>query len=160
MVGWFVLGNTAVYALDAVRATAPKCRELGPYFDGFMSQVIALDRGACFLPEPLARWRVADESFSGRMRGDPGWQRRIADEAHRLMKDEFAGLFPAAYTKAWRREEVVRQAVDAAAGNVGRLRAELRERRRLGLPLWPAAAARLRFRLHELRRWRIARRTR
>ena len=160
MSGWFVLGNTAVYSLAEVRAAAPSCAGLGPYFDGFMSQVIALRRGACFIPDALAYWRVAQESYSGGLRADPDWQRQIADEAHRLMKGEFAGVFPGDYADGWRREEQVRVEVDGAAGNVGRLWRELAGRRRHSLPLGPVGAARLRFRLHALRRRRIESRTR
>jgi hypothetical protein len=125
-----------------------------------MSQVIALERGACFIPEPLGRWRVAEQSFSGQMRADREWQEKIADEAYGLMTGTFADRFPGSYARTWLREEQVRLELEAERGNLGRLRRELGERRRLGLSLRPVLTSRMRFRLHSLLRRRIARKSR
>lgn len=162
LIGWFVMGNVTVFNRGALHSTARRCLELGPYLDGFATQVIALERGACFIPRPLGSWREWEDSFSGKMRRDPGWQRSIGDAAHRLMTGEFAHLFPAGYAGTFRQEVEAQAELDAreGEGSLARLRSEIALRRRHGLPLGPALARRLRFRLDGMRRRRIERRTR
>ena len=158
--GWFVLGNTVVWSVDALRVAGRRCARLGPYLDGFMSQVIALERGVCFVPEALGNWRVWDESYSGQIRNAPEWQRGMADGAYRLMTEDYRHLFPSGFADRWRREVEVQLELDEresapGPGKLARLLREARARRRHGLGLMPAVARRVRVRRDALRRRRL-----
>lgn len=101
---WF-MGNTTVYRRAALVEAGGFIPELGPYGD-FMSLVLALKHGACFIPEPLVIWRRMDTTYSRRVSMDLDATINILQTAERLMRTKYRDLFPAAYVEEWRREVV------------------------------------------------------
>ena len=80
------------------------CRpELGSFADTFAARAIALEHGACYVPEIFHIWHRLPGSFSDRTGRDLRKSLDIVARAETLMKsDEFTGRFPARYVKQWR----------------------------------------------------------
>lgn len=100
---WF-MGNTTVFRRSALIEAGGFIAELGPYCDGFISLVLAVKHGACFIPEPLAIWRRMDETYSRWVSMDVDATFNIGQTAERLMRSTYRDLFPADYVEEWRRE--------------------------------------------------------
>jgi glycosyltransferase involved in cell wall biosynthesis len=101
--GWFAQGNATIYRRDAL-LSAGLNDELGSFVDGFAAHVIALTRGACFVPRPLAAWRRLEDGYSATQAGDPQRFAAIRERAVKLMSTEYAGLFPPAYVDRFDKE--------------------------------------------------------
>ena len=99
---WF-LGNTVVIRRDAVLAAGGYRPELTSFCDGFVYQQVALKLGACFIPEPLAVWRVLGNGYSASSVINVERVARIRETVSRLMISEFGGLFSAEYVRCWQR---------------------------------------------------------
>ena len=109
---WFVMGNTATYRRAAVLEAGGLRPELHAYCDRFMSQVVALRHGACFIPEPLGAWRRLEAGFASTWGGDAAVRQRVYDHVEKLMTTEFADVFDARHAAEWRRQA---EASDAAS---------------------------------------------
>ena len=99
---WF-LGNTIVIRRDAVIAAGGYRPELTSFCDGFVYQQVALKLGACFIPEPLAVWRVLGAGYSASSVINVERVAQIRHNVSRLMAAEFSELFPCDYVKRWQR---------------------------------------------------------
>lgn len=100
--GWYVMGNTAIYRRSAVFAAGGMRPDLEYFSDGFMSRVIALRHGACFIPQPLSAVRLLTTSYSAVLSRDVERRRRVIKRAADLMATTYREDFPADYTSAWR----------------------------------------------------------
>lgn len=100
---WF-LPSTNVYRRAALLDEGGFHGELGPYCDGFISLVLALRYGACFIPEPLGMWRRMEGTYSSQMSKDIDGTVGMLDAAEQLMRTRYRDLFPADYIEQWRRE--------------------------------------------------------
>lgn len=99
--GSWMQGNTAVFRRAALVAAGGFRRELGPYCDGFLHEVLALSHGVCFVPRPLAVWRRAAGTHSNRTTSD--FRRQIRNAAIHRMRGEYVALFSQSYIRRWRR---------------------------------------------------------
>ena len=99
---WFV-GNTVVIRKDAVLQMGGYRRELASFCDGFVYQQVALRHGACFIPEPLAVWRLLGTGYSASTVVNAERAAGIREHALRLMTGEFRALFPDQYVTRWQR---------------------------------------------------------
>ena len=77
--------------------------ELRSHCSKFMSKVIALKYGACFIPEPLAVWRRTESCFSFTTGADPDAMLDIMHYAGQLMRSTYRDLFPPDYVDYWER---------------------------------------------------------
>ncbi|MBI5625223.1 MAG: glycosyltransferase [Elusimicrobia bacterium] len=75
--------------------------ELGSSSDAFLFVMLALRDGVCFIPEPLATWRQAAESYSSRTYADPAAMRQQVHRAMALARTEFPGLCPESLLTRW-----------------------------------------------------------
>jgi len=100
---WF-MGNTTAYRRAALIEAGGFIPELGPYCDGFISLVLALKHGACFIPEPLAMWRRMNDTYSRRVSMNFDAMINIIETAERLMRSTYREVFPPDYVEEWRRE--------------------------------------------------------
>ncbi len=99
---WF-LGNTTVIRRDAVIAAGGYRKELTSFCDGFVYQQVALKHGACFIPEPLAVWRVLGVGYSATSVINVERVAQIRAGVVELMRTEFADRFPSEYADRWKR---------------------------------------------------------
>lgn len=114
--GWYVMGNTAIYKRSAVFAAGGLLPDLESFSDGFMSRVIALRHGACFVPEALGAVRLLTTSYSAVLSRDIERRRRVIERSADLMATAYREDFSAAYTSAWRRRALLDEGlVDLAA---------------------------------------------
>jgi glycosyltransferase involved in cell wall biosynthesis len=100
---WF-LGNTTIYKRGALLEAGGFLPELSSYCDGFVSLVLALKHGACFIPERLACWRRLPSGFSAQSSVDPAQSLRIMEVAGRLMRARHRELFPEDFIRQWERD--------------------------------------------------------
>jgi glycosyltransferase involved in cell wall biosynthesis len=120
--GWYVMGNTAIYKRSAVFAAGGLLPELEYFSDSFMSRVIALRHGACFVPEPLGAVRLLTTSYSAALSREIERRRRLIERSADLMAARYFDTFPAAYTSAWRRRALIdEELLDLAARRRERL---------------------------------------
>lgn len=100
---WF-LGNTTVYQRRALLDEGGFPPELSSYSDGFVSLVLALRHGACFVPERLACWRRLPDGFSARSGAVPAESLRTMERAGALMRTRYRDLFPDDFIRLWERD--------------------------------------------------------
>jgi glycosyltransferase involved in cell wall biosynthesis len=101
----FVNGNTCVYKQSAIVELGGIRPELVGFWDGFISHVIALKYGACFIPEPLACFRQTGENFSQRGRYKVEHSLDIIDKSVYMMRSSHKDLFPARFVRQFERQE-------------------------------------------------------
>jgi glycosyltransferase involved in cell wall biosynthesis len=143
--GTWVVPITVAFRMDALREEGLFDPALGAAADGFMVHVLTLKHGACFIPEPLARWRRCTESYSLKQASDPLRGAEVMRQVEGVIRSRYPGLFPAAYLEAWNRRARLLSLHEVIARRPRRLD--------LILDLRPAScppAERLFFRLLEL----------
>lgn len=99
---WF-MGNTTIYRRVALIEVGGFIPELQSFCDGFISQVIALKYGACFIPEPLAMWRRMETGYALTTIANPDVAIDIMHHTLQLMRSTYRDLFPADYVDDWQR---------------------------------------------------------
>jgi hypothetical protein len=100
---WF-MGNTTIYRRTALIEAGGFRPELHSFTDGFITQVLALKHGACFIPEPLAAWRRMETGYAATTGRDVDIQMEIISCARQLMQTQYQDLFPPGYVKLWETE--------------------------------------------------------
>lgn len=114
--GNWLQGNTVIYRRAALRAEGGLAPDLGSLADSFLCQVLALRSGACFIPEPLAAWRVLGSSYSAGMFARRASREAMVDGAVALMRTRYRDLFPRGYADLYRRDLLFQgERVDARA---------------------------------------------
>ena len=92
---WF-MANTTIWRRAALVDVGLFQPELGPFYDGFMAQVLALRHGACYIPEPLCDFRIIAGQQS-----EATYNAQTAFPLYRyalnLMRTTYADLFPEDY---------------------------------------------------------------
>lgn len=91
--GWF-MGNTTIFRRQPLLAAGGLDPKLRSFSDGFISRVLALRHGACFIPEPLAIWRRVDAGYAGSTSRDLHESEEILIESNTQMTTIFKDLFP------------------------------------------------------------------
>jgi glycosyltransferase involved in cell wall biosynthesis len=99
--GWFMC-NTTLYRRSALLAVGSFDDKLGPFTDGYMCRLLALQHGACFAPQILAGWRrlLTGHAASHAMKTEEA-KNFVAFVKERMI--EKGGLFPAEYIYRWQR---------------------------------------------------------
>jgi glycosyltransferase involved in cell wall biosynthesis len=97
---WFP-GNTSVYRRQALIEAGGYIPELRSYCDGFISEVLALKYGACFIPEPLGAWRWLGTGYFSKTMTDIDLSQEIMNRAKHLMQTTYRDLFPPDYIAIW-----------------------------------------------------------
>ncbi len=98
---WF-MGNTTVYHRARLVTIGGFRPELESFCDGFVSRLLALRHGACFIPEPLALWRRMAGGYALQTATDMARAAAVADAAGALMTGTYAADFPPGYSTRWR----------------------------------------------------------
>ena len=157
----WVMGNTAVYRRQALVDAGGYIQELGPFSDSCIQMVTVLRHGACFIPEPLAAFRVTGSNYSMTALQAPGASEKVWAHARHLMETEFKDLFTPKLVdtleriwrfgeqyQAWLRADA-RHSGSGAAAALARTRFRLKLAARRGLLGMGARRAwmRLRFRM-------------
>jgi len=89
---WF-MGNATIYRRECLLAAGGFREDLGPFCDGFVSLVVALKYGSCFVPTPFGAWRRMESGYSATVGAIEERSRRITAKAAELMRSEFGALF-------------------------------------------------------------------
>ncbi len=95
----WVLGNSTIYRREAILAQGGFQPELFSFSDGLMHRLIAVDQGACFIPEPLVCRRRRPGSISDLTNVDSKMLAAILETAAPLLSGE---KFPPGYAARWR----------------------------------------------------------
>jgi len=111
--GVWVWGNTTVIRRDALIELGGLRAELGSRADGALHVLLPLRYGACFIPAPLASFRVVQDSYSQHERRDPVQYQRVEQQLLALLRA--AGeIVPAEYIQNRQRLLSLQTAYDAA----------------------------------------------
>lgn len=102
----WIHGNTAIYRRDIRMMDASHLPELKSFCDGFITRVMALKYGVCFVPEPLACWRKMESGYASSCSNNPDTQLDIIEKATTLMTTTYSDLFPAQYVDWWRKKQL------------------------------------------------------
>jgi glycosyltransferase involved in cell wall biosynthesis len=90
---WYI-GTTAIFRLEALKECGGFDVELKSFADEFVSYVLALRHGACFIPEVLAINRVSEGSYSASISRDEDEIDQILVRSSLRMTNDYAKLFP------------------------------------------------------------------
>lgn len=99
---WFV-GATTVFRRQLLIEAGGFKSELGHYCDSFITQVLALRHGYCFLSKPLAAVRIDGSSYSQSCKIDVHKEHELQRNVIRLMKSDYSDLFPSNFIEEWGR---------------------------------------------------------
>ncbi len=100
---WF-MGNVTIYNKRMIESEGGFDPSLGSFTDGFLTQVLTLKHGACFIPEILGCWRRCQSGFSASTAGDLNKMKEMTNAAFTKMTGKYRELFPSQYVKRWRNE--------------------------------------------------------
>ncbi len=90
---WFV-GNTTLFKRKALLEIGGFRSELRSFGDGFACRVLSLQHGACFVPRPLAVFRVVDNSMSAETRKSAKAYMELLLKASALVRESYANSLP------------------------------------------------------------------
>jgi glycosyltransferase involved in cell wall biosynthesis len=98
---WFA-GQTVIYRRDAlVNDLGEYHTELGHRADHFFNYALALNHGACFIPEVLATYRILPTGYAERAFANIDFNRKTFENLIDLMRsNKFASLFPVSFVNA------------------------------------------------------------
>jgi glycosyltransferase involved in cell wall biosynthesis len=106
---WCCAGNTAIWRQKAILDSGGFPWEAGLYIDDFLAALIALNFGACFIPEQLALHRVLPGSIGSKYRADPGAITERIDPIIKLMRTSYENKFPEPYIEGYHRLKLYEQ---------------------------------------------------
>lgn len=101
--GQWIVNNTTIYRMDALAQAGGFLAELAAFSDGFISDVVALRHGVCYIPRELACWRYNPEGFASRTCTDLEGITEIMRTVLRLMSTTHADIFSPEYRELFRR---------------------------------------------------------
>jgi len=127
---WF-WGTTTIYRRDSALRQGGFDPDLHGYCDGFLSSVIALREGACFIPEPLAVWRrFFATSISAVTLKDVARSKAALNAVLDRFAGDLADIVPAGYAsrfaRRWLHAFLERQVANAAEMDIGAVCAAVR----------------------------------
>jgi hypothetical protein len=99
---WF-MGNATVFRRSPLVEAGGFRPELHSFCDGFVSMLLALKHGACFVPKPLAYWRLMDSGYSSSTNSNWSLSLDIRDRAVELMRTTYRDVFPEDVVEIWAR---------------------------------------------------------
>ena len=86
--------STAIWSKSAIIESKAFPKEAGKFMDGFGMVLIALNYGACFIPEELGVFRLMKNSLTAKEREDPEACRELYRPMKKLMETTYADKFP------------------------------------------------------------------
>jgi glycosyltransferase involved in cell wall biosynthesis len=98
---WFT-GNATVFRRDSLIAVGGFPEALESLTDGYVSRVLAVQYGVCFLPEILTAWRRMESGFGLACSVDISNATHLAERAVKAMRESGATFFPG-YPERWKR---------------------------------------------------------
>ncbi len=99
--GSWIMGNATLYRTDYLCQINGFPESLGPYADGFVSMVLALRHGVCYIPEPLACWRRLGTGYSSSEQRNPAKALALLQEAKHLLTTGYRGLMSSEEISRW-----------------------------------------------------------
>lgn len=94
----WIAGPTTIYKYEAFLGSGGFIPELRALTDGLPVRVIAARYGACFIPKPLAIWRISDNNYSSLPARCPAIAEGIADNYIKAMRNPvYSDIFPKGY---------------------------------------------------------------
>lgn len=100
---WPIAGNTVIWRTKAARDVNGFPKELLNLQDEFTTQMLGLNYGACFIPEPLCYYRIVPGSFSAIYREDITKMRNLTDNSIKAMEVTYSERFPSSFVKYFKR---------------------------------------------------------
>jgi glycosyltransferase involved in cell wall biosynthesis len=105
--GSWIQGNTTIYKRSALIDSGGYIPELHAFSDGFIHMVIAAKYGVCYIPEPLAAWRILETSYSATSIKDKEQSQDIILNSTALMRNKYSELFPQEFVDQWEKSALL-----------------------------------------------------
>lgn len=102
--GQYIIGMTTIYRRKYLLETGGYNPELYSYCDKFLTSVIAMKYGACFIPEPLAERRIGLNNINVQMNSNPEIRLAMINNAGKLMRS--TDLFSSEYVDNWENKQL------------------------------------------------------
>jgi hypothetical protein len=111
----WMMGNTCIYRRNAIIEAGGFLPELHSFCDGFLQMVIAAKYGACYVPEPLAVFRVGSGGYSSQSLANLDVSLKMWSKAAALMRTHYADIFPRDSVDSWERKHVYLSRISAVS---------------------------------------------
>lgn len=102
---WF-MGTAAIYKRESLINIGGFRDELHSFCDGFAMMVIALNEGACFVPEALVSWRRMESGYSSVINQDYDKSLLMIQNALKLMRTTYRDIFSPSFIDYWERSRL------------------------------------------------------
>lgn len=103
---WDIMPSTALYNLKLMKEAKAMPIESGKYADGFAVTLMALNYGACFIPEELGVFRFLSKSASSQARYSPKVFKGYVEPMWDLMETTYSDKFPVELRKCFKRRHL------------------------------------------------------
>jgi len=90
----WIHSSATIYRRDALLTAGGFIPELHSYCDVFAGLVIALRYGVCYIPQPLAAFRITDSNYRSVFERQPEILLEVNECLNGLLSSSYAGLFP------------------------------------------------------------------
>jgi len=100
--GTWIAGPSTIYKYSDILENGGFNEKLHGYCDGFLAEVIAVKKGACFIHEELSCWRVSNSSYAATTRSNFDFRIETINIATDLMK----GIFSDKFITTWKVNEL------------------------------------------------------
>jgi glycosyltransferase involved in cell wall biosynthesis len=98
----YIIGGSTVFRRSALDEAGDFPPQLLSLCDWFIERAIALKHGACYIPEVLYLWRVAESQYSATCNRDPWGMLEVVDQAVDLMQSpRYRETFPPEFVEFW-----------------------------------------------------------
>jgi glycosyltransferase involved in cell wall biosynthesis len=97
---WASLGPSCIYRRSLLAAAGKQMEDLESYFDTFVSNMLGLKNGVCYVHEPCCVFFFGGDSFSRRQFSDPHKRIRLLQRWASRMREK-PEIFPADYVERW-----------------------------------------------------------
>ncbi len=96
--GDWCMPSTVIWNTKAVKESKAFDIKMGNFADILSLQMITLNYGACFIPEPLGLYRVVENSFSKEYRSNPKAYMDLMESSEKVLQsDDYRDKFPSVF---------------------------------------------------------------
>ena len=104
--GWWLPAPPVIWRKEAVKDVGAYTMEAGSYIDAFSIYLVALNYGACLIPEPLVRVNLGPNRFSSEFTTVPEKYLELIGPMSKLMTGKFVDKFPKEFVEDLKKKDL------------------------------------------------------
>ncbi len=97
-------GNTMICRRECLNKVGGFRKKSGPLCDSFSALLMALNYGACFIPEYLTFWRKTNDGYCGSTLLNVVAAKEYMNHTQKLIETKYQDVFPEQFLKRWQNE--------------------------------------------------------